>query len=90
MQIKTVAVCGTLESSDIYVKVEPNEMLIIDIESVVYAQFGEDIRKCILEILDVLSVQNGKITVQDQGALNCVIQARVETAIRRANMEVKL
>ena len=40
MNIKTNAVAGTLESSDVYVKVEPSDKLEISIESVVYNQIG--------------------------------------------------
>ena len=43
MNIKTNAVAGTLESSDVYVKVEPSDKLEISIESVVYNQFAQEI-----------------------------------------------
>ena len=75
MNIKTSAVAGTLESSDVYVKVEPCERLEIEIESVVYNQFAQQIE------------QSGKISVNDKGAIDCVIKARVETAIKRAGGE---
>ena len=45
MNIKTNAVAGTLESSDVYVKVEPSDKLEISIESVVYNQFAQEIEK---------------------------------------------
>ena len=32
-------------------------------------------------------VKSGKISVNDKGAVDCVIQARVETAIKRAGGE---
>lgn len=84
MKITANAVAGTLESSDIYVMVEPSEQLDIEIESVVYQQFGEQIRKSILEVVEQLGVESGRITVNDKGAIDCVIKARVETAIKRA------
>ena len=81
MNIKTSAVAGTLESSDVYVKVEPSDKLEIEIESVVYNQYADQ------QVLDELDVKSGKISVNDKGAVDCVIQARVETAIKRAGGE---
>ncbi len=87
MRIKTGAVAGTLESSDVYVKVEPSDKLEIEIESVVFNQYADQIRETIQQVLDQLDVQAGRISVNDKGAIDCVIQARVETAIKRAGGE---
>ncbi len=87
MKITTNAVAGTLESSDVYVKVEPCDTLEIEIESVVYNQFADQIRATICSVLDELGVENGRISINDKGAIDCVIQARVETAVRRAGGE---
>ena len=84
MKITSTAVAGTLESSDVYVKVEPCDTLEIAIESVVYNQFADAIRESVKVVLDELGVESGKISVNDKGAIDCVIQARVETAIKRA------
>ena len=65
MNIKTNAVAGTLESSDVYVKVEPSDKLEISIESVVYNQFAQEIEKSIREVVDELGVTSGKISVND-------------------------
>ena len=87
MKITTSAVAGTLESSDVYVKVEPCDKLEIEIESVVYNQFAEEIKKSIMEVVEELDVDSGKISINDKGAIDCVIKARVETAIKRAGGE---
>lgn len=87
MNITSVAVAGTLESSDIYVEVEPCETLELIIESVVLNQFGEEIRATILSVLEELGVTTGRVSVQDKGAIDCTIRARVETAVRRAGGE---
>ena len=87
MNITSIAVAGTLESSDIYVEVEPSDALELNIESVVLSQFGDEIRATILSVLEELGVKNGKISVQDKGAIDCTIRARVETAVRRAGGE---
>jgi len=84
MKICASAVAGTLESSDVYVKVEPSDKLELVIESVVYNQFADEIKASVLEVLKELEVESGKISVTDKGAVDCVIRARVETAIKRA------
>lgn len=84
MNIKASAVAGTLESSDVYVKVEPCDKLEVEVESVVYNQFAEEIKNSVMEVLNELGVESGKISVNDKGAIDCVIKARVETAIKRA------
>lgn len=87
MNIQASAVAGTLESSDVYVKVEPYDRLEIEVESVVYNQFADEIKKSVMEVVEDLKVTSGKISVNDKGAIDCVIKARVETAIRRAGGE---
>ena len=86
MNIKTNAVAGTLESSDVYVKVEPSDKLEISIESVVYNQFAQEIES-VFENDKYIGYTSGKISVNDKGAIDCVIKARVETAIKRAGGE---
>ena len=78
------ASAGTLESSDVYVEIAPAESGIeIDLNSVVQAQFGENILAVVREVLDQCGVDKAKLTIQDRGALDCVIRARVETAVMR-------
>ena len=85
MKIVKNAVAGTLESSDAYVQVEPNEAGIeIVLESVVLTQFGDDIKASVMEVLAENEVTNAKVSVNDRGAIDCTIRARVETALIRA------
>lgn len=82
------ASAGTLESSDVYVEIAPAENGIeIDLNSVVQAQFGDDILAVVREVLSDCGVENAKLTIQDRGALDCVIRARVETAVIRGKGE---
>lgn len=87
MEIVTSASAGTMESSDVYVEIEPAENLQIQLESVVQEQFGEDIRKVVGQVLAENGVDKANIRVIDRGALDCVIRARVETAIIRGRGE---
>lgn len=85
MKIMRSAVAGTLESSDVFVTIAPSEDgLSINIQSVVYDQFGEQIRAAVSETLTQFHVNNAALSLNDRGALDCTIRARVETAIRRA------
>ena len=84
MEIKLRASAGTMESSDAYVEIEPGtEGVKLQLESVVMGQFGEAIEKAVRNVLQELSVENANVRVVDRGALECVIRARVETAVLR-------
>ena len=84
MAIIKSATAGTMESSDVYVQIEPAATLDIQLESVVYNQFADQIEATIRRTLEGLGVTNGRISVNDKGAIDCVIEARVETAVKRA------
>ena len=82
------ASAGTLESSDVFVEIAPADNGIeIDLNSVVQAQFGDEILAVVREVLADCGVDNAKVTIQDRGALDCVIRARVETAVLRGKGE---
>ncbi|MBR6523701.1 MAG: citrate lyase acyl carrier protein [Clostridia bacterium] len=88
MEIKKYAVAGTMESSDAFVEIEPSgDGIIIELESVVEKQFGESIKKTVIEVLTQQGVKNAIVRVKDRGALDCAIRARVETAILRGKEE---
>lgn len=88
MQIVKPAAAGTMESSDAYVEVEPGARGVeLELESVVAQQFGEAIEKTVREVLREQGADNLRIRVVDRGALDCVIRARVETALWRGRGE---
>lgn len=86
MIINKIAKAGTLESNDILIMVMPNENggIELEIESIVIKQFGNQIKKTILDKVKELGVENIVVKAQDKGALDCTIKARVQTAIERA------
>lgn len=88
MKIVKTASAGTLESSDVYVEVAPvDEGISLEIDSVVYAQFGDAIRETVLDVLKDCGVEAASVRVADRGALECVLRARVETALLRGKGE---
>ena len=85
MLLKQEALAGTLESSDLFIRITPTEEpLEIVIESEVIHQFGKQIRATVEEVLDHLGVTTGTLVIQDKGALDCTIRARVQAAVMRA------
>ncbi|MDR3593289.1 citrate lyase acyl carrier protein [Clostridium sp.] len=86
MEIKNTAMAGTLESSDIAVTIEPNpdKEILIKLKSSVEKQFGEQIKKVIIDTLKDLKIESAIVGVNDKGALDCVIKSRVQTAALRA------
>ena len=83
-KIVRCASAGTLESRDVYVEIEPNEEgLEIQVESLVLRQYGDRIRQAVRETVEACGVETALVRVSDRGALECVIRARVETAVLR-------
>ena len=87
MEIKNRASAGTMESSDVYVEIEPAQSLTVELESVVLGQFGQQIEAVVRDVLREQGVENAAVRVVDRGALECVLRARVETAIVRGKGE---
>ncbi|NLW53451.1 MAG: citrate lyase acyl carrier protein [Clostridiaceae bacterium] len=84
MNPSKMAVAGSLESSDVMVRVRPAEVLILEIKSPVLEQYGEAIRQTVAEVLADRGVTAAEIELIDRGALDCTIRARLETALERS------
>ncbi|MFS2224633.1 citrate lyase acyl carrier protein [Pantoea sp. B65] len=85
MKIIQEALAGTVESSDLLVKIAPAEgEFNVVINSEVMKQFGEQIRLVVNQTLAALDIREGLFLIEDKGALDCVIRARVQSAVLRA------
>ncbi|MCL8210079.1 citrate lyase acyl carrier protein [Spiroplasma attinicola] len=86
MEIKKIASAGSLDSSDVLVTVELNHKTenCITINSPFIRQFGQEMKNIVIKILNDLKINNCNIVIQDQGAINEVLIARIVTAISRA------
>ena len=89
MQILNESVCGTLQSNDCLIRVEPAKTLELVVESSVKNEFGEQIEKVIRATLAELGVKECRLTIEDKGALDCTIASRVQTAVERASRNEK-
>ncbi|HEX9777784.1 MAG TPA: citrate lyase acyl carrier protein [Geopsychrobacteraceae bacterium] len=84
MRIRQKAQAGTMQSSDLMVFLEPGDELRIDIDSTVKKQFEHLIRQQVETVLARHGVTTGHIRINDRGALDYAIIARVEAGLKRA------
>lgn len=87
MDITSIGVAGSMESSDISITIEKAETdkTEIFLSSVVKDQYGDQIENVILDTLEKLSVSGVKVRAIDRGALDMTIRARVQAAVFRAS-----
>ena len=88
-KVLRTATAGNAEKSDVLVTVSPNpgEGLTIRVESVVKAFYEDAIRTAARETAARMDVADALICLDDYGALDHVIRARVEAALLRAAKE---
>ena len=86
MKINQAAVAGTLESGDVMIRIAPLDSQDIDLQvnSSVEKQFGDAIRATILDVLSRYNVRGVQLNVDDKGALDCILRARLEALLARA------
>ena len=86
MKIITAASAGTVESSDIVIRIEPTEQAGVEVvlTSSVMQQYGKQIEKVIRETLAELGVTQARVEAVDKGALDCTVKARTAAAVYRA------
>lgn len=88
MKIIKEAQAGSFESSDILILAEPvatGKGRKIELDSGVFAQYGDRILALINTILDENKVQDIHLKINDKGAIEPVIHARMETVLQRAS-----
>lgn len=86
MELKKPAVAGTLESSDVQITLRPNpgQGIQINLQSDVKAMFGDAIEATVRNVLSEFDVRDALVDVNDKGALDFAIRARMECAVCRA------
>ena len=60
----------------------------LNLKSRVESMYGDATRELVNKELEALGVTNAKVEIEDKGALPFVIMARVESAVRRAGVDV--
>ena len=79
---------GSGVRSDCWVKVVPKSRggLKLDVKTKVEAMYGDSVRDYCGRVLDTLGVRNAAVSVEDNGALEFILAARIETAVKRAGL----
>jgi len=91
-EVTRPAQAGTLESNDVVVTVAPADKgsgIAIEITSIVMAQFGPQIKKVVEGTLKEQGIADAFLKINDRGALDCTIHARVLTALARGGAAIK-
>jgi citrate lyase subunit gamma (acyl carrier protein) len=79
----SIAQAGSIESSDCLITVKHHDQLTIVIESTVFDAFGDQIEAVIKKTLQKMAIEHIYVHIQDKGALDYAIEARLLTALRR-------
>lgn len=86
MNITKPAICGSLQSNDCYVRIYPGKNGIeLELSSPVFQQFGTQIEKVVRDTLEAMQITRCRLVLEDKGALDYTIRARVETVVKRAH-----
>ena len=89
MEIKETASAGTIEKCDSLVTVSKGDGDIkINLSSKVLYQYGDSIRNTILQTLKKLHINDVTVDIEDMGAFEYVIVARLEAAIYRSQKQM--
>lgn len=89
MEIKETASAGTIDKCDCLVTVSKGDGDIkINLSSKVLYQYGDSIKNTILQTLKRLNINNITVEVEDMGAFEYVIVARLEAAIYRSQKQM--
>ena len=89
MEIKETTSAGTIDKCDCLVTVSKGEGDIkINLSSKVLYQYGDSIRNIILQTLKKLHINDVTVDIEDMGAFEYVIVARLEAAIYRSQKQM--
>jgi len=81
---------GEKVRSDCWVRLEPRASggLELSVQSKVDAMYGDAVRATCRAVLEALGVRDAVLSVEDAGALDFVLAARIEAAVKRAGLGV--
>ncbi|MFW5888904.1 MAG: citrate lyase acyl carrier protein [Bacillota bacterium] len=74
---------GSKESNDCLITIKKSDKTKIKIDSIVGHLFYEQILKAVKETLASEDIENVEVLVEDKGALDYTIRARLKVAIKR-------
>ena len=87
MTVKTIFNAGLKAKSDVFVTLDTSsETLSISVQSGVKTLFGRQIEELVKNFLSKNNIKKGAFIVEDNGALNYTIEARLEAVLRKSGM----
>jgi citrate lyase subunit gamma (acyl carrier protein) len=86
-----MSIAGSLESNDALITIQPVDKRGVElvIESIVEKQFKDRIEKAVRQVLKDYDIDGVYVRVQDRGALDCTLKARMEAAILRGKGDLQ-
>ncbi len=81
-----ISMAGSVESCDCLITLYESDKLEINLESDVIIQYGEQIKKVINDTLEYYNIKNLKVNIDDKGALDYTLKARLEVALKRGGL----
>jgi len=86
MTIMSEATAGTAESGDARVTVRPNagKGLALELRGPSVVRYGEAIRAAATATLGAMGITDASVAIEEKGALDATIQARLAAACARA------
>lgn len=81
-----IAMSGSVESCDCLVTLYKNSGVSVEISSDVIIQYGKQIENVIKNVLNENNLENIKVVVEDKGALDYTLRARLITALKRGGL----
>ncbi len=89
MKISGIGSAGTAESGDALVVVDSAASgITLDLAGPSIARYGDEIRSEVLATLSALGIEAATVRLQEKGALDCTIKARLAAACLRASVPV--
>ena len=83
--LKKACAGNEAQNADCVVTIEPNESGIeFSLDSLVKTQYGKAIEKSTYDELKKYGITDCHISIVDRGAIDCVLRARLEAAIKRS------
>ncbi|NPV44438.1 Citrate lyase acyl carrier protein [Koleobacter methoxysyntrophicus] len=91
MKLAKMSIAGSLESNDALITIQPVDKRGVElvIESIVEKQFKDRIEKAVRQVLKDYDIDGVYVRVQDRGALDCTLKARMEAAILRGKGDLQ-
>ena len=81
--MKKNIITGSLESSDCMVTLFESDPPMIEIDTIVHDAFHDHIMNLVKDVLKARGMEHMSVRIQDKGALDYAIKARLDAAIQR-------